>query len=163
MYIRSVIKFIDVRWYVRKVYHEIMSTIKTVVTDANVEDFLQSVENDTRRADGLKLSELFREATGQQPRMWGASIVGFGSYHYKSERSKQEGDWPLVGFSPRKTNLTLYITGGFDKQKDLLAQLGKHKTSVGCLYINKLADVDLVVLAQIIHRAYDEMLRVHPT
>lgn len=139
-----------------------MSTIKTVVTDANVEDFLQSVENETRRVDGLKLLEIFRETTGQQPRMWGASIVGFGSYHYKSERSRQEGDWPLVGFSPRKTNLTLYITGGFDGQEDLLAQLGKHKTSVGCLYINKLTDVDIVVLAQIIRRAYDEMLRAHP-
>jgi hypothetical protein len=139
-----------------------MSTIKTVVTDANVEDFLRTVENETRRADGLKLLELFRETTGQNPKMWGASIVGFGSYHYKSERSKQEGDWPLVGFSPRKTNLTLYIIGGFDGQEDLLAQLGKHKTSVGCLYINKLADVDLVILAQIIRRAYDEMLRAHP-
>jgi len=139
-----------------------MSTIKTVVTDANVEDFLRSVENEARRADGLKLLELFRETTGQQPRMWGSSIVGFGSYHYKSERSKQEGDWPLVGFSPRKANLTLYITGGFEGKEDLLAQLGKHKTSVGCLYINKLSDVDLVVLAQIIRRAYDEMLRVHP-
>lgn len=138
-----------------------MSTIKTVVTNANVEDFLRSVQNETRRADGLKLLQIFRETTGQQPRMWGASIVGFGSYHYKSERSRQEGDWPIVGFSPRKTNLTLYITGGFDGQEDLLAQLGKHKTSVGCLYINKLADVDLVVLAQIIRRAYDEMLRDH--
>lgn len=138
-----------------------MSTIKTVVTDANVEDFLRSVENEVRRTDGLKLLEIFRETTGQQPRMWGSSIVGFGSYHYKSERSKQEGDWPLVGFSPRKANLTLYITGGFDGQADLLAQLGKHKTSVGCLYINKLSDVDLVVLAQIIRRGYDEMLRAH--
>lgn len=136
-----------------------MGTIKTVVTDASVEGFLQSVADPTRRADGIALLQLFREITGQPARMWGASIVGFGSYHYKSERSRQEGDWPLVGFSPRKSSLTLYITPGFDDLQDLLAQLGKHKTSVGCLYINKLADVDLGVLTQIIKRAYTTMLR----
>lgn len=130
-----------------------MGTIKTVVTDASVEDYLQSVADPTRRADGFQLLRLFHEITGQTAKMWGASIVGFGSYHYKSERSRQEGDWPLVGFSPRKSSLTLYITPGFDDLQDLLAQLGKHKTSVGCLYINKLADVDLGVLAQIIKRA----------
>jgi hypothetical protein len=86
--------------------------------------------------------------------MWGASIIGFGMYHYKSERSAQEGDWPLTGFSPRKQNLTLYIMLVFGDYKDLLKKLGKHKTSVGCLYINKLEDVDVAVLKQLIKKSY---------
>ena len=102
---------------------------------------------------------MFTRLTGETPKMWGSSIVGFGQYHYKSERSSQEGDWPLVGFSPRKQNLTLYVIGQYDLE-DLLNNLGKHKTSVGCLYINKLEDVDTSVLEKIIDVAYKESRRL---
>ncbi len=133
------------------------STIKTKVNDESVEDFINSVENATRRQDGFKLLEIFTRITGEKPKMWGASIIGFGKYHYKSERSKQEGDWPLVGFSPRKQNLTIYIMPGFDNYADLLKRLGKHKISVGCLYLNKLADVDHDVLGALIKKSYVDM------
>lgn len=135
-----------------------MGELKTKKNDASVEAFIDSVENEIRRKDGFKLLEMFTRITGETPKMWGSSIVGFGQYHYKSERSSQEGDWPLVGFSPRKQNLTLYVVGQYDLD-DLLANLGKHKTSVGCLYINKLEDVDLDVLEKIVDRAYQESRR----
>ena len=136
-----------------------MGELKTKKNDASVRDFLDSVENETRRKDSLKLLEMFTRLTGETPKMWGSSIVGFGQYHYKSERSSQEGDWPLVGFSPRKQNLTLYVIGQYDLE-DLLNNLGKHKTSVGCLYINKLEDVDTSVLEKIIDVAYKESRRL---
>jgi len=132
------------------------STIKTHKNDANVTDFIGSVDNETRRNDGFTLLELFTKITGEQAKMWGPSIIGFGQYHYKSERSAQEGDWPLTGFSPRKSSLTLYVMPGFDNDKysDLLNKLGKHKTSKACLYINKLADIDMTVLEQLIRETY---------
>lgn len=133
-----------------------MSTIKTHVNDGRVEDFINSVDGNVKKADAFKLLEIYKEATGEQPKMWGASMIGFGQYHYKSERSTQEGDWPLAAFSPRKQNLTLYIMPGFNDYTELLGKLGKHKTSVGCLYINKLSDVDKVVLQQLITRSYDD-------
>lgn len=131
-----------------------MSTIKTTVNDASVIDFINSVDNETRREDGMKLLEFYSDITGQKAKMWGPSMIGFGQYHYKSERSSQEGDWPLAAFSPRKQNLTLYVMPGFGDFDDLLSKLGKHKTSKGCLYINKLADVDVAILKQIIKRSY---------
>lgn len=133
-----------------------MSTIKTLVNDASVEDFINSVDGDVKKVDAFKLLEMYKAATNEKPKMWGAAIIGFGQYHYKSERSKQEGDWPLGGFSPRKQNLTLYIMPGAHDYSDLLDKLGKHKTSKGCLYINKLSDVDEVVLKQLIKRSYDD-------
>jgi hypothetical protein len=138
-----------------------MATPKTTVNDANVEDFINKVEDDVKRQDSLKLLKLFSKVTGEKPKMWGSSIVGFGSYHYKSEKSRQEGDWMLTGFSPRKQNLTLYVMPGFDDYHDLLNDLGKHKTSVGCLYINKLADVDLAVLEKLIKRSFAAMKAEH--
>ena len=132
-----------------------MGELKTKKNDASPKDFINSVEDKTRREDGLVLLEMFTRVTGETPKMWGTSIVGFGQYHYKSERSSQEGDWPLVGFSPRKQNLTLYVIGQYNLD-DLLGRLGKHKTSKGCLYINKLSDVDTKVLEKIIDRAYEE-------
>lgn len=132
-----------------------MSTIKTTVNDASVTDFINSVEDTTKRQDSFVLLDLFSRVTGESPKMWGASIIGFGQYHYKSERSRQEGDWPLIAFSPRKQSLTLYVMPGFDNLGDLLEKLGKHKTSKGCLYINKLADVDMTVLEQIIKRDFE--------
>lgn len=131
-----------------------MSELKTQVNDASVEDFVQSVPDETRRQDSRVLLKLFSRVTGEQPKMWGSSIIGYGMYHYKSERSSQEGDWPLTAFSPRKQNLTLYVINGYEDYSDLLKKLGKHKTSVGCLYINKLADVDLGVLEEIVKKSY---------
>lgn len=138
-----------------------MAELKTKPTNASVEDFLNSVENKQRREDGLVLLNLFTEATGLSPQMWGSAIVGFGMYHYKSERSSQEGDWPLVGFSPRKQNLTLYVINGTEKNSPLFKKLGKHKTSVGCLYINKLSDVDIEVLKKIIKKSFLEANEIH--
>ena len=129
-----------------------MAEIKTKVTDANVEDFINSVENDTRRKDGFTLLALYKRVTGQEPKIWGSSMIGFGMYHYKSQRSAQEGDWPLAAFSPRKQNLTLYVYP--NNHPELLEKLGKYKTSVGCLYINKLADVDMTVLEKLIAASY---------
>jgi hypothetical protein len=133
-----------------------MSTLKTLPTDASAEDFLNTVEDETQRKDSFKLLELFKRVTGKEPVMWGTAIVGFGKYHYKSERSSQEGDWPLAGFSPRKQNLTLYVMPGFNKLEDLLEKLGKHKTSKACLYIKRLSEVDMSVLEQIVARSYEE-------
>lgn len=133
-----------------------MGSIKTLANDGSVEDFINGVENDVRRADVSILLQMYIDETAQQPKMWGSSIIGFGQYHYKSERSTQEGDWPLAGFSPRKQNLTLYIMPGFNDYDDLLNKLGKHKTSKGCLYINKLQDVDSDVLRLLIRRSYDD-------
>lgn len=136
-----------------------MSTIKTRVNDASVEDFINSVEGDTKRADAFKLLEMYRVITGEEPKMWGSSMIGFGKYHYKSDRSQQEGDWPLAAFSPRKQSLTLYIMSGVGEYDDLLARLGKHKTSKACLYINKLSDVDMSVLEKLIRRSYDDAVK----
>ena len=139
-----------------------MSTIKTVLNDASVTDFINAVPDETKRKDGFTLLEFFTKITGEEAKMWGTSIIGFGTYHYKSERSRQEGDWPLVGFSPRKQNLTLYLMSGFDGTKELLSKLGKHKISTGsCLYINKLADVDMKVLEQLIRQSYTWMKEKH--
>jgi hypothetical protein len=138
-----------------------MSTLKTLPNDASVEDFINSLPDGVKKQDSFTLLKLFSSITGQKPKMWGTSIIGFGQYHYKSERSKQEGDWPLTGFSPRKQNLTLYVMPGFADYQDLLKKLGKHKTSVGCLYLNKLADVDLEVLEKLIRKAYLDMKEQH--
>jgi len=133
-----------------------MSTLKTTVNDANVEDFINSLEDETKKNDSLTLLKLFLKVTGEKPRMWGTSIIGFGQYHYKSERSRQEGDWPLIAFSPRKQSLSLYLMPGFGAYADLLHKLGKHKTSKGCLYINRLSDVDQAVLTMLITRSYND-------
>jgi hypothetical protein len=129
-----------------------MTENKTQKNDASVEDFLNGVENEKRRVDSFKVLELMKEVSGEEPMMWGTSIVGFGSYHYKYA-SGREGDWLATGFSPRKQNLTLYIMDGFDEYEELLSQLGKHKTGKSCLYINKLEDVDLKVLRKLVKKS----------
>lgn len=134
-----------------------MAELKTKATNKSPKDFLNTVEPEQKREDGLVLLEIFESITGETPVMWGESIVGFGKYHYKSERSSQEGDWPLVAFSPRKQNLTLYIMAGNKDNHELLKKLGKHKTSVGCLYVNKLSDIDLIVLRKLIESSYKYM------
>jgi hypothetical protein len=138
-----------------------MNTIKTTANKASAENFINAVPDELKKKDSFKLLELFTAVTGEQPKMWGTSIIGFGQYHYKSERSRQEGDWPLTGFSPRKQNLTLYIMLGFDDYGDLLHDLGKHKTSKGCLYINKLSDVDMDILEKLVKKSYLDMKKKH--
>jgi hypothetical protein len=130
--------------------------LKTKVNDADVEGFLNTVEDDQKREDCFEILKLMKSVTKEKPKMWGSSIVGFGSYHYKGA-SGREGDWMLTGFSPRKQNLTLYIIGGFDLHKDLLKKLGKYKTSVGCLYIKKLDDVDRKVLKELVSESVKKM------
>ena len=133
-----------------------MAELKTKVTKASVTDFIRKVPEEYKRKDAFALLTLFKTITGEKPKMWGTSIIGFGSFHYKSERSTQEGDWMLTGFSPRKQNLTLYIMG-IAGYSDLLKKLGKHKKSGGCLYVNNLEDVNLAVLKQIIKKSFVAM------
>lgn len=131
-----------------------MSELKTKPTSQSAREFLNTVEPAEKRADSLVLLELFQKITGEKAVMWGSSIVGFGLYHYKSQRSSQEGDWPLAGFSPRKQNLTLYVMAGNADSGEFLKKLGKHKTSKGCLYINRLSDVDIRVLEILIEKSF---------
>ena len=133
-----------------------MAELKTQKNDGNIEIFLNSVTHDKRRADAFQVLELMKEVTGETPKMWGDSIVGFGSYHY-TYASGREGDWFLAGFSPRKQNLTLYIMSGFDEYDDLMARLGKFKTGKSCLYINKLEDVDQDVLKELVKKSTEHM------
>jgi hypothetical protein len=139
-----------------------MAAIKTQKNDASVEGFLQTFSEEKRK-DCEVILKMMKQASKEEPKMWGTSIVGFGTYHYKSERSRQEGDWFITGFSPRKANLTLYIMPGVDYYKDLIKKLGKCKTSVSCLYINKLADVDIKVLKELIIAAYKNMKKITKT
>ncbi len=129
-----------------------MAELKTKLNDASVEAFLNGVADERKRGDAFALLAMMQEITQAEPKMWGDSIVGFGSYHYKYS-SGREGDWFITGFSPRKQNLTLYFMPGFEQQGDLLAKLGKYTTGVGCLYIKRLDDVDLLTLRQMIERA----------
>ncbi|HXV26597.1 MAG TPA: DUF1801 domain-containing protein [Candidatus Paceibacterota bacterium] len=138
-----------------------MAELKTTKNKGSVVDFLSRVPDEARREDAKELLKIMREVTGEKPVMWGSSIVGFGEYHYESERSSQKGNWPLTGFSPRKQNLTIYIMPGFAKYGALLNKLGKHKTSVGCLYLNRLADAHIPTLKRLIKRGYDDMKKRH--
>ncbi|MFW6069290.1 MAG: DUF1801 domain-containing protein [Chloroflexota bacterium] len=133
-----------------------MSDLKTKPTDESVTAFLDSVEDEKKREDSYAVMDLMREVTGEAPKMWGDSIVGFGSYHYRYE-SGREGDWFLVGFAPRKRNLSLYIMSGFEEYDDLLDELGKHKTGKSCLYINRMDDVDEDVLRRLVRQSVAHM------
>ncbi len=132
-----------------------MADLKTRVNDASVEKFIQSISDEQQREDCHVLLKLMRQITKAEPKMWGSSIVGFGSYHYKYE-SGREGDWFLTGFSPRKQNLTIYIMTGFEDYSDLLKKLGKHSVGKSCLYIKRLEQIDLAVLKNLI----EESIRV---
>jgi hypothetical protein len=134
-----------------------MAEPKTKPTNQSVKEFLNKVEPEEKRQDSLTLLEMFEKITAEKAVMWGESIVGFGQYHYKSERSRQEGDWLLTGFSPRKQNLTLYIMAGNKDNQELLDKLGKHKASGGCLYLNRLSDVDQKVLRKLIENSFRYM------
>lgn len=132
-----------------------MAELKTKPNQQSVQAFLNSIPDERKRQDSFILLELMRQISGKEPQMWGDSIIGFGSHHYRYATGR-EGDWFQIGFSPRKQNLTVYLTIGFDRSEDLLARLGKHSTSVSCLYIKKLSDVDLDVLRELISRSLNE-------
>lgn len=132
-----------------------MAELKTRLTDASVDAFLQSVADERKRQDSFALLQLLQEVTGESPRMWGDAIVGFGDYRY-FYASGRGGDWFVAGFSPRKQNLTLYVMGGFEPHAELLGRLGKHKLGKGCLYINKLQDVDQDVLRDLMAVSVEE-------
>lgn len=132
-----------------------MASNKTAPTKAPVTDFIESVENETRRADSYVLLELFQKVTGDRPVLWGNSLIGFGSYHYKYD-SGREGDMLMTGFSPRKQNLALYNTGHM-RYPELMEKLGKYKTGKSCLYIKRLSDINFDVLKQLIETSYDHM------
>jgi hypothetical protein len=131
-----------------------MAELKTKPNEKSVEDFLNSVEDEKKRRDSFTVLKLMKEITKADPIMWGPSIVGFGNYHYKY-KSGRKGDWFLTGFSPRKQNLTLYIMPGFSRFEELLKKLGKYKTGKGCLYINKLEDVDTAILRELVKQSVE--------
>jgi hypothetical protein len=133
-----------------------MGELKTKKNKGSVEGFLNSVESERKREDSFAILNLMKEITGEEPAMWGPSIVGFGSYHYKYA-SGREGDWFKTGFSPRKQSLTLYIMDGFSQYDELLGRLGKYTTGKSCLYIKKLEDVDLPILRELVEKSVEHV------
>ena len=133
-----------------------MAELKTKQTNASVKDFLNQIPDEERRKDCIAVAKIMEEITGTKPKMWGPSIVGFGSYHYKYE-SGREGDWMITGFSPRKKDLTLYIMMGFEKHPELMKQLGKHSTGKSCLYIKRLSDIHLPTLKKLIKQSVKQL------
>lgn len=133
-----------------------MAEIKTKQTKEDVYEFINRFANtEQKHKDSLELVKLMQSFTGHEPKMWGPSIIGFGSYHYKSDRSRQEGDWPLVGFSPRKAAISLYVYTGNPKHEYLLKDLGKYKIGKACIYINKLSDINLDALKKMMRVSID--------
>ncbi len=133
-----------------------LAEIKTKQTTASVEDFINNVSDAQKRKDSLVLLEMMKKASGEEPKMWGSSLIGFGNKRYKSPATGREVDWLLIGFAPRKANLSLYLMMDIKKQAATLKKLGKHKTGVGCLYINNLEDVDLKVLKGLIDASLNQ-------
>lgn len=123
-----------------------MAEIKTKATTANVEDFIKQIPDEQKQKDSFELLKIMQKATGDKPKMWGASIIGFGHKKYKSPTTGREVDWFIIGFSPRKAALSVYLVSGLQQYVKELKQLGKHKTGAGCLYVNKLSDVNMDVL-----------------
>jgi hypothetical protein len=137
-----------------------MAENKTKQTDESVEKFLNSIADEQRRRDSLAMLKIMKSVTRMEPKMWGPSIVGFGTYHYKYE-SGREGDFLMTGFSPRKQNLTVYIMSGFTRYEALMKKLGKHKTGKSCLYINKLEDIDQSTLKALIKESLAHMKKTY--
>ena len=127
--------------------------IKTKPTAVRPEDFINAISDEQKRNDSFVLLEMMKKATGEEPKMWGGSIIGFGDARYKSPATGREVDWMRIGFSPRKASLTLYLMDGLKNHAAALEKLGKHKTGVGCLYFNKLADIDTEILKGMIERS----------
>lgn len=133
-----------------------MAELKTKPNDKNVNAFINTVTDIKKREDSFAILELMKTITKEQPKMWGDSIIGFGSYRYKYA-SGREGEWCLTAFSPRKQNLTIYIMTGFDKYEELMKKLGKYKTGKSCLYIKKLEDINMAVLQELIAKSVEAM------
>ena len=133
-----------------------MAELKTKQTKASVREFINSfADSEQKRKDSFELLKLMQDLTGHKPKMWGPSIIGFGSFHYKSEKSRQEGDWPLVGFSPRKAAISLYVYTGAKKHEYLLKDLGKFKMGKACIYIKKLSDINQDALKRLMKETID--------
>ena len=139
-----------------------MSELKTKPTDASVTEYINAIENDQVRQDCSTIVDIMQNATNAKPQMWGDSIVGFGTYHYVYA-SGREGDWPLIGFSPRKQNITIYIMAGFVQYEEFLGKLGKHTRSKSCLYIKRLSDIHLPILVELIQESVNYMVRKYVT
>lgn len=139
-----------------------MAKLKTTVTDADVTAYIEQVDNAQKRSDSYRLVELFSKLTGHPPKMWGPSIIGFDKYHYKSERSSQEGDWPIIGFSPRKAAISLYIYTESAGSKALLEKLGKYTMGKACIYVKKLSDIDESLLTKIASNTVEYMRKKFP-
>ncbi len=133
-----------------------LAEIKTKPTNENVEEFINKINDEQKRKDSFVLLEMMKKASGEEPVLWSSSIIGFGNKRYKSPASGREVDWLRIGFSPRKANLSLYISVGIKEHEAALKKLGKHKTGVGCLYINKLEEVDLKVLKGMIETSLEK-------
>lgn len=138
-----------------------MAKNKTTETNISVADFINAVKDETKRKDSFNLTALIKKQTGLEPKMWGPSIVGFGSYHYKYE-SGHEGDNPLIGFSPRAAAITLYLSGHFEKREELLEKLGKHKTDKACIYVKKLEDINIETLQKMITNHIKHIQKLYP-
>ena len=138
-----------------------MTELKTKVNDADVVAFLNDVADERKRQDCFAVLDLMQRITGAEPKMWGASIVGFGAYHYVYATGNS-GDWPLTGFAPRAQNITLYITSGFDQYPYLMARLGQYKPGKSCPYVKRLTDVDLAVLEELVALSVEHMRRTNP-
>ena len=137
-----------------------MAKLKTKPTKASVSAFVNAVEDDTKRKDCRVLLKLMKSVTGKKPVIWGTSIIGYGNYHYKY-KSGREGDWPITGFSPRRQNISIYIMPGFSKYQSLMNKLGKYKTSVSCLYVKKLDDIDQDILRKLVERSVADMQKMY--
>jgi hypothetical protein len=139
-----------------------MAEIKTKPIDQDVDKFLMTVEPEKKRADGIVLKKLFDSVVKEKASVWNNNMIGYGTYHYKSDRSTQEGDWPLTGFSPRKQNFAIYIMSGVKNYQELLSELGKFKNSSGsCIYVNKMEDINHDVLKEIISRSVSDMKKTY--
>ncbi|MBG0860131.1 MAG: DUF1801 domain-containing protein [Bacteroidales bacterium] len=139
-----------------------MSAIKTKPSDFDIDKFLMGIEPERKRVDSIELKKLFDSVLQEKGCLWNNNMIGYGSYHYKSDRSKQEGDWPLTGFSPRKQYIAVYIMSGVNNYKDLLSKLGKYKISSGsCIYVNKIEDINLDILKKIISTSVSDMKKIY--
>lgn len=136
-----------------------MAELKTRQTKASVEKFLNQIPDETKRDDCFQIARIMQEITGKEPKMWGPSIVGFGSYYYKYA-SGHEGEWPIAAFSPRKQDLTIYFMPGFQEQTELMQQLGKHRSSKSCLYIKRLSDIHVPTLKKLIRHSVKTMKKL---
>ncbi len=137
-----------------------MAALKTTPNDRSVEAFLNGIGDEKKKQDSYRILELMKQVTGEEAQMWGDSIVGFGSYHYKYA-SGREGDWFLTGFSPRKQAITLYIMAGFEQYDYLMNQLGKYKTGKACLYFKKLEDIDIQTLRELVKQSVEHVAKTN--